>query len=302
MTYDRTKFITGSDAGALMGVSPYKTAYDVYLDKIGEGVAVEDNNAMLWGRNLERAVAKHFVKQHPEYRLIKGKEEVGENLAGTPDYMLKTTGIEGRIYEAVLEIKTADARNAKMWVEDAPLHYQFQVMHYMYLTGAPYGYIAVLIGGNDYREYRIERNDVVIETMLEVYKNFWQAVETRTPPAVESLAAIEKMYSRASIGKEIKLPDSGSDLCKQLLELKAEIKQKEAVIESIETVIKNEMKDAESALTADMLYAVEWKQARRETLDTKRLKAERPEIASEYLKESNYRLFKIKEIGRRLTK
>jgi len=301
MTYDRTKYITGSDAGALMGVSPYKTAYDVYLDKIGEGVAVEDNNAMLWGRNLERAVSEHFIKQHPEFEKFDGAEYYDENLklAGTSDFILYEDKTAPPV---VLEIKTADARNAKMWSEDAPLHYQFQVMHYLYLTGAPYGYIAVLIGGNDYREYRIERNEEVIKTMLDVYKAFWKAVETRTPPATESLAAIERMYTRTTAGKEIKLADSGSELCKQLLELKSEIKQKEAVVESIETVIKNEMKDAETALTPDMLYAVEWKQAKRETIDTKRLRAEKPEVAKEFIKESSYRTFKIKEIGRKALK
>ena len=55
--------IGGSDAGAIMGVSPYKGAYSVWADKIGKLPPIEDNEAMRQGRDLEDYVARRFAEK-----------------------------------------------------------------------------------------------------------------------------------------------------------------------------------------------------------------------------------------------
>lgn len=54
----RKKGIGGSDAGAICGLNPYRTAIQVYLDKTSDGTEDIDNEAMRQGRDFEEYVAK----------------------------------------------------------------------------------------------------------------------------------------------------------------------------------------------------------------------------------------------------
>ncbi|MFR4400922.1 MAG: YqaJ viral recombinase family protein, partial [Peptococcus niger] len=49
----RKKGIGGSDAGAICGLNPWKSAVEVYLDKLGELPPVEDNERMRMGVTLK---------------------------------------------------------------------------------------------------------------------------------------------------------------------------------------------------------------------------------------------------------
>ena len=61
----RAKRIGGSDVGAILGVNPYKSIVDVYVDKT-EGSDFKGNNATYWGHVLEGTVLKEFSNRHKE--------------------------------------------------------------------------------------------------------------------------------------------------------------------------------------------------------------------------------------------
>ena len=52
--------ITGTDAGAILGLNPYRSAFQVYHDKISDTIENIDNEAMRQGRDLENYVAQRF--------------------------------------------------------------------------------------------------------------------------------------------------------------------------------------------------------------------------------------------------
>ena len=54
--------ITGTDAGAILGLNPYRSAFQVYHDKISETIENIDNEAMRQGRDLEDYVAQRFTE------------------------------------------------------------------------------------------------------------------------------------------------------------------------------------------------------------------------------------------------
>lgn len=54
--------ITGTDAGAILGVNPYRSAFQVYCDKNSETIENIDNEAMRQGRDLEDYVAQRFTE------------------------------------------------------------------------------------------------------------------------------------------------------------------------------------------------------------------------------------------------
>ena len=55
--------ITGTDAGAILGLNPYRSAFQVYYDKISDTIENIDNEAMRQGRDLEDYVAQRFSEE-----------------------------------------------------------------------------------------------------------------------------------------------------------------------------------------------------------------------------------------------
>ena len=55
--------ITGTDAGAILGLNPYRSAFQVYHDKISDTIENIDNEAMRQGRDLEDYVAQRFSEE-----------------------------------------------------------------------------------------------------------------------------------------------------------------------------------------------------------------------------------------------
>ncbi|WP_064606948.1 YqaJ viral recombinase family protein [Streptobacillus moniliformis] len=169
----RQKGIGGSDIGALLGLNKYKSVVDVYLDKV-EGKRVEDNSAMEWGRNLEPVIRSYFEE--------KNKSLYDVYLAPfSLKFGILRANLDGIIFDkekrryGILEIKTANIFTAKEWKDGkVPPTYYSQVMHYMTVTGFDYAIIAVLIGGSEYKEFYIERNEEEIQIIQQVANNFWK--------------------------------------------------------------------------------------------------------------------------------
>src|SRR5690606_2539985 len=77
------------------------------------------------------------------------------------------------------------------WVDGVPLYYAAQVQAQIAVLGAPYGWLAVLHGGNDPELYRIERDQEFIENhLIPKTRDFWeQHVLTKT--ALEPVTSAE---------------------------------------------------------------------------------------------------------------
>lgn len=293
----RKKGIGGSDVAAILGVSPYKTPLRVYLEKKGEIEGAEDNEAMYWGRVLEKVVADEFEKrtgmkiqeanyivQHPDIPYLIGNlDRLITDGAGKPD--------------GVLECKTASSYTSARWQNgEVPEEYYLQLMHYLNITGLDYGYLAVLIGGNLYKVIKIEKNNEIIQVMNEKCKTFWnEFVEKNIPPAVsvQDAELMNVLYPNAIEGEFVKL-DSMEDKVEEIQELKEKIKQLQKRQEELETILKNELKTAEIAETKS--YRITWKNVKQTRLDTKKLKEDMPETFKKFAKESSIRILRIKEM------
>ena len=168
----RAKRIGGSDVGAILGVNPYKSIVDVYVDKT-EGSDFKGNNATYWGHVLEGTVLKEFSNRHKELIVYEVPYSVvNDFLIANLDGALKDkeTGDYG-----VLEIKTTSLWNKKDWEDDViPQYYYAQVQHYLMLTGYKFAYIAVLIGGQQYKEFKIERSEEDINLIRNKATEFYQ--------------------------------------------------------------------------------------------------------------------------------
>lgn len=168
----REKRIGGSDIGAILGVNPYKSIIDVYIDKT-EGSTFKGNNATHWGHMLEGTIIKEFASRHKELQVFDAPFSIVDNfLIANLDAVLrdKENGDFG-----VLEIKTTSLWNKKEWEEDTiPQSYYAQVQHYLMLSGYKFAYVAVLIGGQEYKEFKVERSEEDIALIREKATEFYK--------------------------------------------------------------------------------------------------------------------------------
>jgi len=204
--------IGGSDIAAIMGLSPWRSAVDVYLDKIGATTDDGENEAMYWGTVLEDVVAKHYadtsgnriqrvgsMMRHPDRQWMIGNID---RAIVTPGSRARFDGGKLLGADGILECKTAGAFKAADWGnendQDAiPTHYAAQCFWYMGVTGMEWCDIAVLIGGQRYLSKRIERDDEIIAAMVEQAEAFWfRHVVDRAAPEPKSGDDAVKLYPR----------------------------------------------------------------------------------------------------------
>ncbi|MBS4706288.1 YqaJ viral recombinase family protein, partial [Aeromonas veronii] len=76
----------------------------------------------------------------------------------------------------------ASYHSAPQWEEGVPVAYQCQVLHQLAVTGHAWAEVAVLIGGQDFRIYRIDRDEEKIRDLTEREVQFWHQVTSGLQP------------------------------------------------------------------------------------------------------------------------
>ena len=167
----RKQGIGGSDAGAVCGLNPYRTAIQVYYDKTTDEIEEIDNEAMRQGREFEDYVARRFTEATgKKVRKAHAIFIHTENAFMLADVDRMVVG-----ENAGLECKTASPYMADKWQDGKiPMSYQIQCHHYMAVCNADAWYIAVLIYGREFKYYRIERDEEMIADLIHIEKDFWE--------------------------------------------------------------------------------------------------------------------------------
>lgn len=255
--------IGGSDMPIILGLSQYKTPYQLYLEKIGEITSSDEMTPnQYWGNQLEEVIRNEFSKRN----LV---------TIDTPDtiihpfYDFLRANLDGFISEwnAVLEVKCSSSFMAKEWGEKGsdviPMQYLVQVAHYCAVTNADCAYIAVLIGGNDYREYKYVR-DLEIEGMIiEEAKKFWHCVQTKTPPAAINQVDLKLMFPSHDPEKVVPINNEVKEQIYSLAQTRFKIKELNEVEEQYKFNIMQFMQDAECLTDETGRPIISWKSNKR---------------------------------------
>ena len=317
----RTKGIGGSDIAAIMGLNRYKGAIDVFREKTEHKQDDVVSDAIHFGVLLEDVVAKEFASrtgmkvQRVNATFIDGIRLANIDRAViNPEIAYRVRPLDekdddGRhmTTDCLLECKTAGARTAWRWgksqedeiragnvtsTADVPMEYLAQVMWYLGITGCQTAYIAVLIGGQDFRIYKVDRDDELINSMYAIADAFWlEHVDTGNCPDPATAEEAQKVW-RKDNGEDIEASSDMSAVFGELLNLKAQAKDLSDQIEVKEEMLKLFIGQHKNLTLAGNKIA-SWKSQTRNTLDTKRLKEDLPAVYQQYLKTSTYRTFRI---------
>lgn len=288
----RKQGIGGSDAGAVCGLNPYRTAMQVYQDKTTEETEKIDSEAMRQGREFEEYVAKRFTEAagkkvrranamfydeaHPFMLADIDRMVVGEN--------------------AGLECKTASPYMADKWEDGKiPLSYQIQCYHYMSVCNADAWYIAVLIYGREFKYYRLERDEQVIDDLIRIEQDFWENyIQKRVVPSPDGSKTADSViaeYFKKATAETVPL-HGFDDKLKRRQELMEVMERMETEKRQIEQELKMYMGESEYAENGQ--YRVSWKSVAANKLDAKKLKVEQPEVYRKYCRQSTSRRLLIK--------
>lgn len=310
--------IGGSDAAAILGISPWTGPYAIYQSKVsplGEDKPIPE--PMYWGSTLESVVADEFAKRSG---FVVYEQQRPLNPDGSypmlrhPEYPFMTASVDryicttcptygehlaiGHKPDSFLECKTARAGQETKWDAGVPPYYYAQVQHYLAVLGMEYCYVACLIGGSVYVTHKVERNDEYIRELIEAEAAFWKRVETRNPPPPDDSPETTELLNSipAEAGKSTELVVyEAFGILHSLKEVKDTIATLEAQKRRLENELKEKLGEAEYGYV-DGKCLVSWKTQTRTGLDASRLWEELPDVAKKYATVSTFRVLRVQEV------
>lgn len=289
---ERTLYIGASDVPAIIGVDPYKTSYQIWLEKTGQYQPDSgDNPSLMAGSLMEDAVLRWAENQLGKI----SKRSLSRRIKGTPikvhlDGSLvengepveaKTAGLHGPVIEFYGEEGT----------DELPERVLVQCQMQMAATDANVCHVPVFIGGRGFVMYHVERDRELIDLCVEKACYFWNHhVKKQIAPPEPPPIKLAK-FAKRQPGKSVEVP---KEIIDEWLDIKAElayvVERKEAVEQKIHQIlIENE---AEIGVTdhGELSYMA----SERKTIDTKLLKANEPEVADRYTKVTTTRTLRWK--------
>lgn len=206
--------VGGSDAATVLGLNPFTTAYELYLDKLGEAPPEDENflkEARYWGSVLEQPVCDRYAEEtgfkvQRANQLIRSKEH---------PFMIANIDrkVVGEDRKIGFEAKTAARPDG--WGEsgsnEIPPYIMLQCQHYLAVTGYDVWDLAVLIGNRDYRSFRIVPIEEIISQLVEAEEEFWDRVQAKVAPEPDWQSAattrlIKNLYPGTN-GQVVQLPE-----------------------------------------------------------------------------------------------
>jgi putative phage-type endonuclease len=294
--------ITASEIAVVMGISPYASPFSLYWQKVNAWTW-EGNEYTSAGQHLEPSIADWWATQNPG-RVVHSaglycRSERPWQLA-TPDRFIcdpqwhdnpfpdnpnyEYDHLQDATIEALLECKWV-AYSWDGWGEpgsdEVPVHYRAQALWQLDVMGVDEVHFAAL-GPGGFRSYVVRRDEADLELMRKAGEDFVRRLREGDPPPLDShtatLGALKKLYPSVGTGE---------------VEVSAELAVKYRIARAAKKVAEEHIAECE----AEIRYLLEEDCARaahrgqlvasrsvftQDRIDTKRLRAERPEIAAEY--------------------
>lgn len=301
---DRTKYIGGSDIGAILGLSKFRTPLEVWMEKTGKALSKYDSLPLRFGSFAESFVASEYARStgfelvHDQSHFIHPQHPF---MCAHLDRLVFAHGLD-QPPSKILECKTANAFSRSEWGEkgtdEVPMTYLAQCAWYQAITGINATDLAVLFGNSELRIYEITRDHALEELLIQTATHFWQEhVLTDLPPPPCNEGDLQMLFSKGQAQKKIEASQEIAELALRIKALNHEIEEREAQLSKYKQTIMQQMGDAEVLIYQAQILAT-WKAPKQSyRLDTKRLEQAHPEIASSFqIPIQNSRRLVIKDI------
>lgn len=225
----RENALGGSEIAAVVDNSPWTSRYTLWQRKAGVIGEQEQSQSMDWGKRLEDAIKLAWWDEYPDLHPMPGGTYRNADRSwqiANPD-LLVSDSLDGEPF-ALLEVKTADKYSGHEWGKSGtniyPPYYRDQVQWYLDTFGLPLAYLAVLIGGNDFRTYEIHYDADRALYLRNAGAEFMQSIADGVPPELDgstsTYEAVREMHQE--IDSTAKVPLTSEQWLGYLAAKKAE--------------------------------------------------------------------------------
>lgn len=295
----RKKFLTASDIPAVIGMSPWKTPLEVWLDKTGQSAEFNGNEATQIGDDFEEALIYRAARTHKLVGLRRNQWRVAKGTVFGAT--LDCVGYEDGGQEIAIEAKTSGilspSTDLSAWGEsgtsEVPDRVAIQVQMQMFCGELPRAYVSALLGRLGHRSYIIHRDQSAIDAMVDFCGSWWDkhVVAGVAPDPIMASDNAALRYVRRQVGKTVEI---SSELVAEWQKAKAVLKAAEEACDFAEATLKASLGDAEigTGPFGQISYREENAGAR---VDSKLLKERFEEVYNEVAVFSKRRVLRFKE-------
>jgi putative phage-type endonuclease len=263
----RAKGVGSSDAAPAVGLSPWKTPIQLWMEKTNrvEPEDISEKDVIIFGNELEDVVARQFTRR----RGMRVQQKHTPYFRRFDSGLVMVANIDRQIIGedagdfrgCPLECKTADKYTRQHW-DEVPDHYRLQVEHQMVAANKDRAILAVVIGGNEYQDFEIERHPDMSEFLVAKESEFWQCVIDDVAPQPINAEDVVRLYPVDSGKVKIADPELVM-LHEELMSIRATYKRLGDQKKKLEDALKMAIgEDAEILLEPDGQTLATWKTAK----------------------------------------
>lgn len=299
--HDRRRFLGGSDAAAVIGLSKFRTPYQVYLSKTSDTREELDPERKKFFERRKRwePVIIQSIKEDYDAEIVATNRRYVD-----PEFPFMAAEIDFEYLDvATGQVENGEAKTvhphvfkeAYGWGEagsgDIPIDYWTQVQHGLGVTRRRRTVVAAMVGLDDPIFYLVERDDEDIAKIRAALVKFWnEHVLKRVAPEPINLADVKRMFRQAKV---LSLP-AGDALALAALRLRAVKSNLEALKmeeEALEFEVCRGMGEHDE-LTVDGRKLATWKEENWSRLDQAGMKTKYPKIQRELTLSGKHRVFR----------
>lgn len=270
LAIDRRQFIGGSDISAVLGISPWQTPYQLYLEKTADAPAeVDPKRQAIFdrGKRLEPFIVE-WARQDLELQIVRTNARYIDAelpfLSCEVDFEHEFSG----------SVENADAKSvhpskSNEWglpgTDEIPDHYTAQFLFGQMITGRESTLCMAMFGMDKLEPYRVKRNEEVIVWMRVQAEIFWERVQKRNPPEVTTLQDAKLRWHQEHPGAQIEATSEIDEIAERLKLMRLSIAGDNAKADLLELDLKKFIGDAEELVDSTGRKIASWKLQQRKS-------------------------------------
>ncbi len=282
---ERAQGLGASDSAPAVGLSRWKTPLQLYLEKIGKAPAANDDETLFleMGEALEPVALSRFTKR-THFEVSDRQKKVVD-----PTWSRRWVQLDGLSSDGgLIEAKSCGFADPEEWGDELeddaiPMHYLMQVQHGLACTGLQHAWMPLIISNREFRLYRVQRDEELIQLLTEREREFWARVEARDPPPATTLEDV-KLRWPSHVAKCVQATEEVAVALAEHRAVKERIKAAEIEEERLKLLVQQHMGDAAELIDVSGSVLCTWKQAKAsQVFDEKKFAAENPAVYARYI-------------------
>ncbi len=253
--------IGASEIATMLGLNPYQTPVELWLQKTGKDQGFSGNYASRRGQHLEAFVLAAYADAHPD-TIVEAYPDIPSMLAhpDVPEARCSPDGFgHNRDATLAIEVKTAGHRQRGKWADGTlPDAYALQVMYQLAVTGLELGHVAADVAG-DYEERVVVRDDAMCDRLLESVAKWWRDhVVADVMPKLDPVRDRDRLADLWVPNPDLPPARVSHDLANQLRDAKAAAAAAKTDLEVAAARVQIAMQSATEAVTPDGDVVAKW--------------------------------------------